>query len=326
MQPFSTFFTSAKRRRDLLGDRHVLALIEFGTDTGANGVDPRCISVGLNQLGPSKQLEVWRSEAPVESGVRGQVAYSRNDQVLIGHIAIDEREFSDLEAASRHAYETILPLGAEMGFPHYLRIWNYIPNINGEEHGTERYKSFCIGRHIAFEKFALQEHRLPAASGVGTPSGNVLIYFLATRHPGTQVENPRQVSAFRYPSQYGPKSPSFSRAMVKDWNGGKHLYISGTASILGHESHHRDHVTSQLEESLRNMSTLIQGAETMHGVPIHTISELTQIKIYLRDPQYEGIIREHVRAQLGEAAPVIYLCGDLCRTDLLVEVEGLYVG
>jgi chorismate lyase/3-hydroxybenzoate synthase len=326
MQPFSASFTSAERKRDLLADRHVLALIEFGDAGGTSVVDPRCITVGLHQLGPSAQLEVWRSETPVESGVRGQVAYSSNDQVLVGHIAVDDGEFTDMEAASRHAYEAILPFGAEMGFPHYLRIWNYIPDINGEEHGMERYKSFCVGRYTAFEKFALPEHRLPAASGVGSPSGKVLVYFLAARHPGTQVENPRQVSAFRYPPKYGPRSPSFSRAMVKDWNGGKHLYISGTASILGHESHHCDYVLPQLEESLRNMSTLVQSAQTQQGVPIHTLAELSQIKVYLRDERNEGEIRTHMRAHLGEAAPVMYLCGDLCRTNLLVEVEGLYTG
>ena len=122
MQPFSAYFTSAERKRDLLEDRHVLALIEFGNAGGTSVVDPRRITVGLRQLGPTSQLEVWRSETPVESGIHGQVAYSGNDEVLVGHIAVDDREFPDMEAASRHAYEAILPFGAEMGFPHYLRI------------------------------------------------------------------------------------------------------------------------------------------------------------------------------------------------------------
>ena len=81
-----------------------------------------------------------------------------------------------------------------------------------------------------------------------------------------------------------------------------------------------------LEESLRNMSNLVESARTQHGVPIHTLAELSQIKVYLRDERNEEMIRAHMRAHLGEAAPVIYLCGDLCRTNLLVEVEGLYAG
>ncbi len=326
MQPFSAHFTSAKHEQELLGDQQVLALIAFEEVEAEPSADPRRATVALHQLGSPPKLEVWRSETAVESGVRGLVSFSRNDRVLFGHVAVDEREFRGLEAASQHAYEAILPFAAEMGFPYYLRIWNYIPDINGEEHGMERYRSFCIGRHQVFERFAMPEQRMPAASGIGTRSGKLLVYFLAARDAGIQLENPRQVSAFRYPPQYGPRSPSFSRAVVKDWNGSKHLYISGTASIVGHESQHRERVLPQLEESLHNMRTLIHNAQANHGVKIRTLAELSQIKVYVRDARDEGKIRDHLYAQVGEAAPVIYLSGDLCRGDLLVEVEGLYTG
>jgi chorismate lyase/3-hydroxybenzoate synthase len=114
--------------------------------------------------------------------------------------------------------------------------------------------------------------------------------------------------------------------MVKDWGPDKHLYISGTASIVGHESQHLDHVLPQLSESLRNMSTLVHGAQKEHGISIHTLTELSQLKIYVRDEQDQVEIREHIHEQLGEELPVIYLSGDLCRKNLLVEVEGFYAG
>lgn len=326
MQPFSANFESVGSAGELLDDQHVLALIEFGNAGDEGAPDPRRITVGLPQLGPSPLVEVWKSATPVVSGVRGQVSYSKSEQVLFGHLSVDERDFPGLEEATGHAYESILPFAHEMGFPHYLRIWNYIPDINGEENGVERYKRFCAGRHGVLEKFAVPEHGLPAASGVGSPSDKVLIYFLAARDAGIQVENPRQVSAFHYPPQYGPKSPAFSRAMVKDWGSGKHLYISGTASIIGHESQHGDNLLPQLTESLRNMSTLVKNAESEHGVTIHTLAELSQVKVYVRDGQNHAAIRSHIDEQLGEGVPVIYLGGDLCRKNLLVEIEGLYAG
>lgn len=326
MQPFSANFASVSSVGELLDDQHVLALIEFGRSSDEGGTDPRRITVDLPQLGPSPLVEVWKSATPVVSGVRGQVSYSKNDQVLLGHLSVDERDFPGLEEATRQAYESILPFAGEMGFPHYLRIWNYIPDINGDENGVERYKRFCVGRYASLEKFDFADHRLPAASGVGSPSNRFLIYFLAARDAGVQVENPRQVSAFHYPPQYGPKSPAFSRALVKDWGTGKHLYISGTASIIGHESQHRDNLLPQLTESLRNMSTLVHSAETEHGVAIHTLAELSQVKVYVRDGQDHAAIRGHIDEQLGARVPVIYLSGDLCRKNLLVEIEGLYAG
>lgn len=326
MQPFSAHFAPLDDARALLGDQHVLALIEFGDAGDESTSDPRRIAVGLPQLGSSPLAEVWTSETPVESGRHGRIFYSNNDQILLGHLSVDEREFTDVEGATREAYKEFLPFAREMGFPHYLRIWNYIPDINGNENGVERYKHFCVGRHASLEEVGFVEHKLPAASGVGSSAQQILIYFLAAGAPGIQVENPRQVSAFHYPPQYGRKSPAFSRATLKNWGASKHLYISGTASIVGHESRHNHDVLSQLAESLRNMSALVESARCEHGVSVGTLAELSQVKVYIRDRQDFAAIEQHVREQLGEQAPVIYLNGDLCRTNLLVELEGFYAG
>lgn len=324
MRPFTAEFTSPDDGARLLDDPHLLALIEFGEHRVRS--DPRCIAVGLPQLGAHPLVEVWRSETPVVSGTRGPIAYAGNEQILLGHLSVDERDFPSLEEASRRAYDTLLPFAGEMGFPHYLRIWNYIPDINGDLDGVERYKRFCVGRHAGFEKFVLPQDRFPAASGVGSDSDEILIYFLAARDAGIQLENPRQVSAFHYPPRYGARSPSFSRAMVKDWGTGKHLYISGTASIVGHESRHHDGVLPQLAESLRNMSTLVHSAGTEHGLSIQCLAQLSQLKVYVRNEHDLERIRDHMNVQLGSGVPIIYLGGDLCRKNLLVEVEGLYAG
>jgi chorismate lyase / 3-hydroxybenzoate synthase len=326
MQPFSVHFESLDSAEALLDDDHVLAVMEFGAAPATQGADPRRIAVGLPQLGASPLIEAWTSETPVESGIHGLVSYSHNEQVLLGHISTDERDFPDVETATQETYKRFLPSAQALGFPHFLRIWNYIPDINGEVEGVERYKRFCVGRHAELERFEFPESTLPAASGVGSPAGEMLIYFLAARDAGIQMENPRQVSAFRYPPQYGPKSPSFSRAMVKTWGASTHLYVSGTASIVGHESLHGERVLEQLTESLHNMDTLVQSARAEHGLGIDTLAEFSQIKVYIREPRDYDAVRRHMHAQLDASVPVIYLGGDLCRKDLLVEVEGFYAG
>lgn len=326
MQPFSVHFSLTSDATALLDDRHVLALIEFGAAGDIREPDPRRINVALPLLGPAPLVELWTSETPVVSGVAGRVLFSHNDRILLGHLSVDERDYRDMEEATREAYEGFLPLAHEKGFPHYLRIWNYIADINGDENGVERYKRFCVGRHAGLENFDFLEHMLPAASGVGSSSGGILIYFLAAREAGVQVENPRQVSAFHYPAQYGPKSPAFSRAMIKTWGTAKHLYISGTASIIGHESKHGDNVLAQLEESLRNVDELVRSARTGHALPIHSAADLSQLKVYIRHEQDYELVRRRIHEQLGEGVPTAYLRGDLCRENLLVEVEGFFAG
>ena len=330
-RPFTTRFVSARDTFELLSDPRLLLLVEFGDRIADTPSDPRSILVGLRQLGASPVAEVWESETPVETGTLGKVAFSMNDHVLVGHMTMDGRDFRSFETATHEAYQTFLPLAAELGFPHYLRLWNYIPDINGPDvddagRDMERYKAFCAGRHAAFDAISLAAPELPAASGVGSRSGALLVYFIAAREAGFQVENPRQVSAFHYPPRYGPKSPAFSRAMIKDWGSIKHLYISGTASIVGHASRHRDRAAEQTIESLRNMSALVRNADAEYGVGIRDLSGLTQIKVYVRHTRDLGTIRDCIEGVVSDPHRVLYLAGDLCRADLLVELEGWYTG
>ena len=151
----------------------------------------------------------------------------------------------------------------------------------------------------------------------------MLIYALASRTPGIQVENPRQVSAFRYPPQYGPKSPSFSRAMLKDWGaGGWHLYISGTASILGHATVHANDVLAQTQETLHNLEALVETANRQTQAALR----MSLLKVYVRDQTDPAVLRELIAARFGRETPTLLLQADICRRDLLVEIEGIAFG
>ena len=312
--------------RDLLDDPRLIALIRFDDVADGPAGDPRLITVPLPQLGGERLFEAWLGERRVTTGFSGDMGYACSDDLLMGHLATREADHGGIEQAARAVYDAAIELVRSSGFPHFLRMWNYIPDINHEERRLERYKSFCIGRHGAFESKGLTSGSLPAATGVGSRSRELLVYFLAAREPGSQVENPRQVSAFNYPPRYGPKSPAFSRAVTKRWGDDTHLYISGTASIVGHESRHGDDLASQLFETLDNMESLIRRAHEKRGVGISTIADLSLLKVYVRRGHDTGRVREHIRARVGESVPSVYLKGDLCRSDLLLELEGLYTG
>src|SRR5205807_5907658 len=129
------------------------------------------------------------------------------------------------------------------------------------QEGTERYGSFCAGRYESFARhgYALRTD-LPAASAVGMRGRRYQAYFLASKSPGTQVENPWQVSAYDYPPQYGRRSPSFSRATVLRDGGESLIFIAGTASIVGHETKHPGDVCKQTDETVRNIARVLDEA------------------------------------------------------------------
>lgn len=311
---------SSAEASSFVSDERTIALIAFGARSSIDPDDPRRLTVGLPSLEGGDPVELWRSHEPLESGESEGLYFSKNKVLLFAGGLADESSYPDFESAGYDLYCRILNLIETQGYPHLLRVWHYFPGINGEPGGLERYQAFCLGRYRALQGIPDFEHSLPAACAIGTCTPGFLVYFLAAKKAGLQVENPRQVSAFRYPRRYGPQSPSFSRAILKRWDSVNHLYISGTASIVGHETRHLGDTFAQLEETLNNLDALV--AETnrsMVGPPVR----FSLLKAYLREAVDPAAIRARIAQRLGEDIPLLLLRGDICRRNLLVEVEGL---
>lgn len=246
------------------------------------------LHVPLRQLGPEPRVEVLAS-----------------DDLLFG--AVTAEETKPLEEVSRATYARLIEHVRDAGYPYFVRMWNFVGSIN-ELQGRERYQLFCAGRHDAF--IAAGYHHdvdLPSASAVGMPGRGLITYFLAARDAGVQVENPRQVAAYNYPPQYGPKSPSFSRATI--WR--DTVFVSGTSSVLGHQTVHVGDVSAQLEETVRNIEAVLERTG-------RALSNVVAAKTYVRNAaDYELIARK-----LAAVFPVnLFLEADICRKDLLLEIE-----
>jgi chorismate lyase / 3-hydroxybenzoate synthase len=306
-------------------DRHLLAAVHYTARGLAAPAAAGHITLPLKPLG-EPLVEVWQSREPVERGQQQEVVFARNKDVLFGHLCVAEQDYDGFDAAVFEAYRRLYSVAHRQGYPYPLRIWNFLPDITGQQDNLERYQAFCEGRHRALATLTSAPMRLPAATAIGTQGGGLQSYFLAAREPGRQLENPRQVSAFHYPRRYSPKSPSFSRAIVKRWGAATHLYISGTASIVGHESRHASDTLAQLNEILSNLSTLVRHASRLHALGIHSVRELSLLKIYVRITGDRDAIATRVSEVLGAELPVLLLQGDICRRDLHLEIEGLYTG
>ncbi len=317
-------FEPAASLEAVMAAPEVLTVVDFAAQTRAYPDVPHRISLGLPPLDGTDTIEVWRTDEAVLRGTDGPFGITESSDALFARLVLDEGGFADLDAATAHAYREIGALLERRGFPHLVRIWNYFPDINTPEHGLERYQAFCLGRHRALEPTPEMERDLPAATAIGDRSPGVVIYFVAARSPGIQIENPRQVSAFRYPKRYSPRSPSFSRATLKHWGRDRHLYISGTASIVGHESRHVDDPIAQLDEILANLQALIESANRAEPIGIDTPSGLSLLKVYLREAGLLDAVRQHLAQALGDGPRVIYLLGDICRQELALEIEALY--
>jgi chorismate lyase/3-hydroxybenzoate synthase len=313
--------TSADR---WLRDDSVVALIRFGTRTEISAEDPRQISIGLPPLGPQRYVEVWRTRLPVIRGREHDLYYAMDGEILFGALLITENGDGNLESAARTGYSRILKLTQSLGYNHLVRLWNYFPDINLEVNGLERYRAFCVGRYDAFSGSGYRRQRLAAASAIGTHAPGLLLYFLAASQPGTPIENPRQVSAFRYPKVYSPRHPLFSRAMLKPWNAGTHLYVSGTASVVGHRTCHVGDTLEQLRETARNMEAIVSRANELQPIALRALAQLSHVKIYVRRAEDLFRIQSEFDRVFSPALPRTYLLADICRSDLLLEMDAFY--
>lgn len=292
-------------------------------------------------------FDIWQCDAcDLASGRLGPVHYrfSESAGIVFGSVSLFEEAagigrahgMTPLERATYVAYETIFRVLDALGIRHLLRIWNVVPAINADQFGSERYRQFNTGRQRAFMACGRPvAGSVPAASALGAavgidgdtpPATPLAISFLATRSPSAAIENPRQVSAYRYPSEYGPSAPTFARAAA--WRDACRpadaatLFVSGTASIVGHETVHRGDAMAQLRETLANIdAVLAQAALGNHGSP--TLADLTY-KVYLRNPHdtdMPAAIDDVLRARCGFPPRALYLHADICRADLLLEIE-----
>jgi chorismate lyase/3-hydroxybenzoate synthase len=153
---------------------------------------------------------------------------------------------------------------------------------------------------------------------LGSNSGPLVMYFLAGKQPGKAVENPRQVSANRYPELFGPRSPTFARAMLATLGRQQCFFISGTASIVGYETLHHGDVQEQTQETLRNIRTLLQ------QMPSATSKGRMLLKAYLRYATDLPQIRAQIESEFGADCKTVYLQSNICRSDLLLEIEGVH--
>ena len=260
-------------------------------------------------------LERWRADRPVRYGHCGAVQLAQTEGVLFGSLEVEESAEEPLERATEWAYRQIHAALETSGHRHLVRVWNYLPRINVETAGLERYRQFNRARQRAFLACGWQiRGNVPAASALGSSAGALVIYFLAAPEPPRFIENPRQVSAYHYPPQYGARAPSFSRATLLERPGGGALFISGTSSIVGHRTLHAGDPAAQTRETLTNIATLL---EQTRGFTLEDLA----YKIYVRRPADLPLIRRELDAALGARARRVYLQADVCRSDLAVEIE-----
>ena len=131
--------------------------------------------------------------------------------------------------------------------------------------------------------------------------------------------------------------PCFARATVLPADGknaGK-ILVGGTASIRGEESIYREDIRRQTTETFHNLAHLIRaaiepagnGTNEMADAEVRRwLGQFRDLRVYYLRESDRSFIQSRVSDDFSRDCRVEYVRADLCRAELLVEIEGLAQG
>jgi len=269
--------------------------------------------------GGSRSLLV--RECPLSVAVRDAERFSLASARVAGAGRLDDADF---ERAAADIYVALADVLRARPGRHPVRFWNHIPGIRkpSATEGIDRYMVFNAGRFAAcsdwFGSPDAFDRLLPTASGVGHDGSDLVVHVLAGDAPGTAVENPRQVPSYRYSRRFGPRPPCFARATTVSWDdAGRTILVGGTASIRGEETVHAGNLMAQTRETFDNLAALVRAAGA------RGLQSFEALRVYYVHEADRRTIERTVSEAFPDLADVEYARADLCRSELLVEIEGV---
>lgn len=226
------------------------------------------------------------------------------------------------EQQAEQAFQRLEETLRETGFPldSILRQWNYMEGITAFAGTDQHYQAFNNVRSAHYRKTQWPTG-YPAATGIGTHFGGVSIavdaaLLTASDAYVTPIDNRLQVAAHAYSGEVlevanqRKSTPKFERAKCLICGKERLIYVSGTAAIRGEESLKQAGLARQLEVTMENIKELIGSAP------------LVYLRVYLKNPA-DYAEAACLLAKYALAIPITFMWTDVCREELLIEIEGL---
>ena len=213
---------------------------------------------------------------------------------------------------SQSVFETLAKALEQGGFQFAdtIRTWFYLDRL------LDWYADFNDVRTAFFNQTGIFTHTVPASTGIGmaNDAGTAIVADLLAMKPKHDrvtigaVPSPLQGSPLGYQS-------SFSRAVEVVCPAYRILHISGTASIdpQGRSAHPGD-PSRQIELTLDVVEALLKSCGMNWDDAFRGI-------VYYTDMQYDRLFCNSCGARRIPSFPLARACADICRNDLLFEIE-----
>jgi len=219
---------------------------------------------------------------------------------------------ADRAGQAKQVFETAAAILESQGFvfADTVRTWLYLEGLLGW------YKEFNAVRTKFFEEQGVFDRMVPASTGIGARNQHgaaIVCGLLAVKPkaPGVSIvatDSPLQGSAMSYKS-------SFSRAVEMSFPTHKALMISGTASI------DKEGRSIHIGDTPRQIETTMQVVEALLESRGMGWSDVSRGVAYFKDMGERGLLKDYCASRGIPPMPLALAHTDICRDDLLFEIE-----
>lgn len=253
-----------------------------------------------------------------------------NTEFLIGNVQANLKK-----GCHQNAELVFINLGKMLGLVNFpvnsiIRQWNYIEGILGFDGEKQHYQEFNNVRS-EFYSNQFDSTGFPAATGIGMNRGGVIVEFVAVKSDqiiSAPIDNPEQIAAHDYSENVlvGEEcvlksTPKFERARYFELSGKKMIFISGTASIKGEHTISIGDPIGQTEVTIKNIKQLYND-DVLGRISKNKLQpKYGHARVYVKNRKDFAAIKRTYKKHYGNL-PVVYIIADICRSDLLVEIEG----
>jgi len=198
----------------------------------------------------------------------------------------------------------------DMGFDNVIRTWFFNHDI------LDWYGDFNKVRDTFFREHQVYDRLVPASTGIGggNPTASAVVsgaFALRLKNGEARtsaVPSPLQCPALKYGS-------SFSRAVEIDLPDHRRLMISGTASIDPQgNTKYLDDMDGQVALTMEVVQAILESRSM-------TWNDVSRAIVYFKHSKDVPAFERYCQAQSLPMLPAILVNEDICRDDLLFEIE-----
>ena len=292
-------------------------------------------------------------EVFLEHGLSNKVTYKQFEDTP--YVVVEHKDYKEIYASgltgiingdiyenSNMAFALMEKiLNAEnLNFSNIVRQWNYIENITHVPDKRQNYQHYQIFNDVRSDYYNKSEfiNGYPSATGIGTDTCGLIINFIAISTAANMqivpVLNPGQIDAYKYSQKVligsgvnkreYKSSPKFERGKLVRTDEGTKIYISGTAAIIGENTMFPTDVEKQTMATINNIKKLVESESIpkMDNIQPVEKNNYSYVRSYVKHKKDIDIVKrlceKHFRSECFQ-----YLISDICRDNLLVEIEGL---